>query len=296
MMWIKVRLYSLIKEKKTITAIWKLLYTATGFSSSIFAFIELLMVGMVGLADLCKDYWWMIIFLGVLAAFVCNREKTTLKKTVKETQIEVQINNLFNIKADSYVIPTNTFFRTNMEDEYISPKSVQGGFQLKYYNNKLTELDLLIAQSLEKQEVKGTDSRDKFGSVKKYPIGTVAKVDCNGKHYYFMAINDVNSFGKPVGQEYKNIDIALSGLINTIQTIGHFDELAIPLIGTGKAAIKNAYRENVVKDIVNKFADDPSRIVKKLIVCIRPEDYIEGTVKIGKVEKYLNYKCEFSDS
>ena len=99
---------------------------------------------------------------------------------------------------------TNTFFRTVMEGDYISLESVQGAFQLRYFKNNIGELDNLIAESLMQQGIEGEDSSDIHGQTKKYPIGTVAKVDYRGKHYYFLAINDVNKFGKPENQDYTN--------------------------------------------------------------------------------------------
>lgn len=40
--------------------------------------------------------------------------------------------------------------------------------------------------------------------------------------------------------DYKNVEEALSGLLDTINKIGHCDDLAMPLIGTGRAAIREA--------------------------------------------------------
>lgn len=49
--------------------------------------------------------------------------------------------------------------------------------------------------NLEQQGIEGEDGTDIHGSVKKYPVGTVAKVDVKGKHFYFVAMNDVNNMG-----------------------------------------------------------------------------------------------------
>lgn len=128
---------------------------------------------------------------------------------------------------------------------------------------------------------------------KRYPIGTVAKIDYDGKHYYFVAINDVNRYGKPEKQNYANVDIALSGLIKTINTVGYCDDLAMPLIGTGRAAIREATIEKVIEKIVDRFLTSTDKICRKLIICIRPKDYLEGKVDLDKIQKYINYKCKF---
>ena len=85
----------------------------------------------------------------------------------------------------------------------------------------MNELDKLIATRLEHQGVIGIASSDILGPVKQYPVGTVAKVDVRGKHFYFVAINDVNKYGKPINQTYHNVDIALKGLLNAILLFGH---------------------------------------------------------------------------
>ena len=208
-------------------------------------------------------------------------------------QIAVKINDLFAIKASSFVIPTNTYFRTITEGEYVSFQSVQGAFQLKYFRNRIEKLDQLIAANLKQQGKVGEKCSDIHGTVYKYPIGTVAKVDHKGKHYYFVAINDVNKIGKPINQKYDDVNTALKGLLDAIKTFGHYDDLAMPLIGTGKAAIHEATIEKVVKNIVDTFLASNSKIARKLTICIRPKDYLEGRADMNKIEEYIDYSCEF---
>ena len=143
------------------------------------------------------------------------------------------------------------------------------------------------------QGIEGEDSSDIHGQTKKYPIGTVAKGDYRGKHYYFLAINDVNKFGKPENQDYTNVDTALNRLLEFINKFGHCDNLAMPLIGTGKAAIREATLENVIEDMIDRFVNSHDKIVQKLIISIRPKDYLDDKVDLKKVKKYMEYKCEF---
>ena len=108
-----------------------------------------------------------------------------------------------------------------------------------------------------------------------------------------MAISDVNKYGKPENQNYKNVDLAMTGLLKTIKKIGHCDDLCMPLIGTGRAAIHEATIEKVVQETVDRFLVSEDKVARKLTICIRPKDYIEGKVDFRKIEKYVNYKCEF---
>lgn len=162
-------------------------------------------------------------------------------------------------------------------------------FQLRWFsvlNNSLEHL-------CHKQGIEGKDSSDIHGTVKKYPIGTVAKVDVTGKHFYFVAVNDVNKYGKPINQQYNNVNTALKGLLEAIPLFGHCDDIAMPLIGTGKAAIREATLENVVENTVNSFVNSQDKIARKLTIRIRPKDYLEEKLDLKQVGKYIDYKCEF---
>lgn len=295
--WTKVRLKSLFIEKDSLMAIWKIFYTSIGYISSIFAFSVLLkeLTGNDMLESMCKSKWILLVLLGIVVSLLHNHEKVIYKRTMKDTdlQIEVRVSDLFSVNASSYVIPTNTFFRTVMEGDYVSPESVQGAFQLKFFKDNFDELDRLIAKSLEQQGIKGQECFDIHGSVTKYELGTVAKVDFDGRHFYFVAINDVNKYGKPEKQEYSNVEIAFNGLLKAIKSIGHCDDLAMPLIGTGRAAIREATIESVIMDTIDYFAYSNDKIARKLTICIRPKDYLEDRADFKKIMKYLDYRSEF---
>lgn len=288
---------SITGEKNTVIAIWKIVYTAVGCTSSLFTFSVLLddLVDYDKLKKTFQNHWALLILIGIILAFIINREKLSCSgsRDNDDLIITVKISDLFCASATSYIIPTNSFFRTNMEDEYISPNSVQGAFQNKYFKNNLEALNKIIMNNLENQGIIGVDSLDKFGNVKKYPLGTVAKVDYKNKHFYFVAINDVNEYGKPINQNYNNVDKAFSGLFEAINKFGHYDDLAMPLIGTGKAAIKEATIDRVVQETIDRFLNTNDKISRKLIICLSPKDYIDGKVNMKKVANYLDYRCKF---
>lgn len=290
----------LVGEKSSIIAFWKLTYTTIGCVSSIFAFSVLLkdLVGCDKVEDFCKDRWYMLIVIGLAVALVIHHQKISCKGIIEndDLQIIVKVKDMFCIDACSYVIPTNTFFRTIMDGDYISPQSVQGAFQIKYFRKDISKLDRLIEKSLEQQGIKGEESSDIHGNVKKYPVGTTAKIDYKDRHYYFLAISDVNRYGKPENQSYNNVDLAMKGLFETIKKIGHCDDICMPLIGTGRAAIREATIEKVIQETVDRFIMTEDKIARKLIVCLRPKDFIDGKVNLKKIEKYVGFRCEFKES
>ena len=293
------KLKSLTQGKNTLDAIWKIIYTAVGCISSVFSLAVLLndLVGFDRAESLCKKHWGLLVVFGVLISLIINHDPISCRGSKEDDDliIDIKVNNLFDVSATSYVIPTNSYFRTIMDDEYISANSVQGAFQNKYFKNNLPELDRLLDESLKQQNLQIVDEQDKFGTVKRYPIGTVAKINHKNKHFYFVAINDVNEYGKPVNQSYNNVNFAFNGLFEAIKKFGHCDDLAIPLIGTGKAAIRDATIDKVVQDTIDCFLNTNDKIVENLTICISPKDYYMGKVSIDKIAKYLKYRCEFEE-
>lgn len=288
---------SLTGEKNTVSAIWKIVYTAIGCISSVFAFAVLLndLAGFDKIELFFQQKWYFLVLVGAIASFIINHEKISCRgsKDDDDLIISIKVKSLFNASATSYVIPTNSYFRAKMDDEYISPNSVQGAFQIKFFKNNLDELDRLISENLAQQGIVGTDSQDRFGNVKKYPLGTVAKVNHKNKHFYFVAINDVNQYGKPINQSYNNVSAAFNGLLTAIKQFGHCDDLAMPLIGTGRAAIRDATIDKVVRETIDQFINLEDKIARKIIICISPKYYADGKVKMKKISNYLEYQCEF---
>ena len=289
---------SLTGEINTLKAICKLICTAIGYISSFFSLAVLLkdLAAWDKLEVWMKGHWQIIMIAGLLISCVHNRKKVNYKKMVsnRDMQIVISVKDIFsNRSANSYVIPTNTFFRTQMKDEYISPRSVQGKFQLKYFKRNIENLDEMIRASLAIQGITGEDAEDCFGSTKKYPIGTVAKINHKGKHFYFVAVNDVNRYGKPVGQTIENVTIALTAVVDAIRKMGHCDTLCVPLIGSGRAAIREATKESVSQKTIDCFVQSEDKVVNKLIISIHPKDYLNGEIDLDRVKRYLDYKCEF---
>lgn len=295
---IRVLLKSITGEFDTAKAIWKLGYTAIGYVSSLFSLAVLFkdLMGFDKLELWIKEHWVIAVITGLFVSCLHNRKRINSCKKVSNSdmQIAISVRDIFqNRTANSYVISTNTFFRTEMDNEYISSDSVQGKFQRKYFKRNICDLDKLISESLDRQGIKGVPASDCFGSTIKYPIGTVAKIDHKGKHFYFVAINDVNEFGKPIGQSNDNINIALTAVADAIKRMGHYDTLCIPLLGSGRAAIQEATKENVFQRTVDYFIQSDEKLASKLIISVKPEDYLDKKIDLERIGKYLDYRCEF---
>ena len=240
------------------------------------------------------QYVFFLITISAIAGFCVNRVRLKYEYTLRGTDINVtlKISDVLN-NVGAIVIPTNTTFDTLMEDEFISVNSVQGQFQKKFFDNNLHTLDDLIDKGLEGIAYEMIER--KASKQKRYPLGTVSKVTFSGKHFYFVAVVDINEFGKPINTSFQNIQIALEGVWNQLELKGHIENLSVPLLGTGKAGIKEATREKVIKETIFSFvvASKEKKITEKLIICIHPLDLDQKDLNIAELAEYLKYMCKY---
>lgn len=240
------------------------------------------------------QYVFLLIAICAISGFYVNRIRLKYEYTLRATDINITLkitDVLSNVGA--VVIPTNTTFDTLMEDEFISVNSVQGQFQKKFFDNNLHTLDDLIEKGLEGIAYEVIER--KGSKQKRYPLGTVSKVTFNGKHFYFVAVADINEFGKPINTSFQNIQIALEGVWNQLELKGHIENISVPLLGTGKAGIKEATREKVIKETIFSFvvASKEKKITEKLIICVHPLDLEQKDLNITELAEYLKYMCKY---
>jgi len=132
----------------------------------------------------------------VLISIIINLQKLTFHYFIKDKDIKIKlvIGDLFKQNGD-IVIATNSTFDTTMNNDFISKNSIQGRLALRYYN-KIEHLDGEIAQVLKGITPKDTLTREK-SKCKRYEIGTIIKLNHKNFKSYWVALSDVNEFGKP---------------------------------------------------------------------------------------------------
>lgn len=240
------------------------------------------------------DYVVLILLTCIVISFWKNKVQLSYEYFLKGTDVKINLKvaDVLAAKA-AIVIPTNTTFDTKMEDEFISISSVQGQFQKKYFDNNLGTLDSLLEKELEGYSYEKIDRT--YSKDKKYPLGTVCKVTYDGKHYYFVAIADINEYGKTVNTKFENVQVALEGLWSQLESRGHIENLAIPLLGTGRAGIKDASRRKVIQEIIFSFVASAKerKITENLQICIHPLDLEHKDLELKKLNEYLHYMCEY---
>ena len=211
-----------------------------------------------------------------------------------DVSITLRVCNALNNKG-AVIIPTNSTFDTSMLDDFISEKSLQGQYQKRYFKKNLYELNKLIKIGLENS--KGINLYDgRKTNTKRYPIGTLCKISGENvkKRAYFLADSDININGIPENVDMMDIMKSLVSLWEGLGIIGNKEDYSIPLLGTGRAGVKNASRDEIVKNIVNTFlmAIRECKITENLIICIHPLDFEK--IHWDDLCEYIKYQCTFT--
>lgn len=190
--------------------------------------------------------------------------------------VEVRIANLFDVSG-AIMISTNTVFESDVAGGKISPDSLQGQFTAKYFTGNQNILISQIAQAL--QQTNGTAP---------YPMGTIVPITTHGKTFYFTAMAELNAQGNATTNlEY--IKAALEGLWKYVTNAGQLQELAVPVIGTGRGRLQIS-RKKMITIIAESFveASQICKFTEKLVIVVRPEDSKKFGVNLYEIKDYLN--------
>lgn len=230
---------------------------------------------------------WFIVIVVLLSKCFKKKYKYTIKN--KDIDITLVVGNIFKEKG-AKIIPTNTTFDTKTEGEFISEKSIQGQFQKKYYKNNLEDFNNLIASKLKGIPIEKVLIRKKSKN-KQYAIGTTIKVEQEGERFYFLAIADVNEYGKP-NSNFENLKLSFAKAWEFISEQGHMEPIVMPVLGTGRTGV-NVSRQDVIKEIIFSFVATTreNKISDELKICIHPKDI--KNIDFIELQEYLEYLCKF---
>lgn len=250
-----------------------------------------------GLFSVYNKHFWCGAIIVLALSIYFNREKLIKKVTIansSDISIVLKVCDVLN-NPGAVIIPTNTTFDTSTRDDFISKNSVQGQYQEKYYRNNLALLNKKIEAGLKgKSYVSLKDGRK--SKKKRYDIGTVCRISEEGKkRAYFVADSDINNKGIPINVDAANISQTLVKLWDTLAFEGNQEAYSIPLIGTGKAKVKDASRDEIARETIISFlaATREHKITDTLYICISPNDL--ETIDWDGLCIFLEYQSSFSN-
>lgn len=203
-----------------------------------------------------------------------------IKWSKRDTGIELKIGDIFDMPG-AIMISTNTEFESDVSGGRIALDSLQGQFTDKYFAGRQNELTEQIETYLE-----GLDE------TAPYSMGTTVPVATHSKTFYLTVMSKLNERGN-ASTTPKNVRKALAGLWKHVRKAGELEELAVPVVGTGRGRLGPS-RKKVIALIAESFveASKDRKITDKLTIVIRSEDASQFEINLREVKNYLSHVLE----
>lgn len=217
------------------------------------------------------------LVLSVLFAIAIRRpiKSTVVKFPKRDFSVEVRIGDLFDAMG-AIVISANTDFESDVASGKISPNSLQGQFTARYFTGNQGKLIEELMTQLEG-----------LGGTKPYPMGTTVPITTHGKTFYFTAMSTLNDKGN-ASTTATDIKDSLKGLWSHVRNAGELQELAVPLVGTGRGRLQLP-RSKMIELIAESFveASREGMFTHRLVIVVRPEDAKQFDVNLYEIKDHL---------
>ncbi len=189
--------------------------------------------------------------------------------------VEVRVEDLFEVTG-AIMISTNSDFEADVAGGKIAPGSLQGQFTARYFTGNQTALQTQIRDAL--VNIPGSAP---------YPMGTTIPITTHGKTFYFTVMADLNAQGN-ASTTPENVRLALEGLWKHIRDAGELQELAVPVVGTGRGRLMLS-RKKMISLIAESFVDtsEQGKFAEHLVIVVRPEDASRFKVNLYDVKDHL---------
>lgn len=266
-------------------AYWRyVLFSRTGIESvlaiygALWLIIETLDFFNVYTRDKYAPYAFVIVLsISIVIAIAFRRPTKSILVSFPKNDfsVEVRIEDLFEVSG-AIMISTNTDFEADVAGGKISPDSLQGQFTARYFTGNQNALLSQIRDAL--TNIPGSAP---------YPMGTTIPITTHGKTFYFTAMAELNAQGN-ASTTPENVRLALEGLWKHVRDAGELQELAVPVVGTGRGRLMLS-RKKVISLIAESFVDssEQSKFAEHLVVVVRPEDACKFKVNLYDVKDHL---------
>lgn len=235
------------------------------------------------IAQNIKPYWWVFVCLGIISSFWVMRPRLRITKLLSNRNIilEIVVEDIFT-SARSFIISSNNKFITKVDTD-----STQSQFIRRYYHSK-ANADTALHDALAARGIRPDGNGE-------YPIGTVVKLTPSpDTTAYLVAVARKNEHNKSY-TTFEDLQKALCEMWRYFATQGDMSDLAIHLMGTGRAKLPIA-REKAIKEIVESFlqACHDATFCKKLSIVVSVGDYRRNPVNLKQIEHLLDYYTDNS--
>ena len=246
-----------------------------------------------------------LLFFGIIFSLYLQRPVDSRSEKLEGTDIDIEIcvGDFFSLES-TYVIPVNSSFEFERFAKKLNTgekTSLIRALVEKHFSD-VSELNNQVQKQLSKLSPAEEANMQHAAEVKKYPAGTVVRVDweseAKSNGAYLVATTYLNEYGKSrTNIEYTQQ--ALAGLWADVSAKGSPNAIAIPLIGGGHGSLTET-REAIVETIIHSFVvavrREKRKLTKKLYVVISPDDHDRNPVDMIHLGHYLSFVCSHSQS
>ena len=269
----------------TSKAYWRyVLFSRAGFTSALAIYgtlwliIESLDFFNIYTRDDYGRYAFVLILLfAVFFAIVIRRpiKSISISFPKNDFSVEVRIADVFDASG-AVMISTNTDFEADVANNKIAPESLQGQFTARYFTGNQNKLLSEIGTAL--SSISGSAP---------YALGTTIPITTHGKTFYFTAMAELNAEGN-ASTTPDNVRVALDGLWKHVREAGELQELAVPVVGTGRGRLTLS-RKKMISLISESFVDasEQNKFAEKLVIVVRPTDAEKFKLNLYEVKDHL---------
>ena len=241
---------------------------------------------------------WILYVLPFMIGFFRFVPKRKADATIAGTDIRIscKVCDILTQQGD-IVISVNTTFDTSTTDDFISPRSLQGAFQAKYYGSGASEVSCLdneISDALKNIQPVEIIKDERKTKTKQYAVGTVVKLPKKKRFWTYsfrpylvaMATSTISGAATTTMGQFAEV---LQKLWCFLAENGCKTKLCVPLLGTGRSGL-NCARMTIAKELIFSFVAyaRSSRVVDELQICITPHDCVTYNISLDELQDYLN--------
>ncbi|MDH5388982.1 MAG: DUF6430 domain-containing protein [Gammaproteobacteria bacterium] len=171
------------------------------------------------------------IVIGIIRVYQPRR--VSIKVNTSDTTLNIYYGDIFK-QVGYIVISVNEFFDSELGDP-VSEHSLHGMVIKQYFGGHPESFDSAIQKDLKDQCFEQIE-RDR-GNLKKYPIGTTAKIIANEHKFLLFALSHTNIETFKASSDLSTMLTALHGLFSRSRDCTGGEKLNIPLIGSGISGV-----------------------------------------------------------